>query len=166
MKNIKQKTNFGYSLVELIFYIALFSIIFIAVINALMVMTKGYKETAIQADLIQSSSIMERISREVRQSNNIFSISTGDLKLNTKDELGNNKTIRFVRSGTNIVLYEDDVLVGNLNTPNIRVTDLSFTQINTTMGQAIKISISVESVRDLTARNESFYSTVVLRGGY
>jgi len=166
MKFNKMKNERGYTLIELLFYIALFSILTLAVINALVVMTKAFRETSIQADLVQSSLVMERISRETRQAYGIFSISASDLKLNTKDELDNNKTVRFVLSGSNIELYENDVLTGNLNTPNIEVTSLSFTEITTVMGKAIKINFSVMSTRDSNNRIEDFYETVVLRGNY
>jgi len=160
------KNKRGYSLIELLFYISIFFIITIAMINSFITMSKAFKQTSIQADFVQSSSIMERISREVRQAYVIFSISGSDLKLNTRDELDNPKTIRFVLSGYNIQLFENDVLVGNLNTPNIEVTALSFTEITTTVGKAVKINFSVRSTRDDIGRMEDFYNTVVLRGNY
>lgn len=160
------KNNSGYSLVELLFYISLFCIITIAMINSFITMSKAFRETSIQADLVQSSSIMERISRDTRQAYGIFSIGASDLKLNTRDELDNLKTVRFVLSGSDVQLYENDVLIGNLNTPNIQVTSLSFTEITTTLGKAVKINFSIRSTRDQIGRIEDFYNTVVLRGNY
>ena len=163
-KVIKNKK--GYALVDLLFYIALFAVLILAVINSLITMTKAFRQITVQADLVQSSSILERISREVRQAYGINSISSSDLKLNSTDESGNNKTVRFLLSGSNILLYDNDVLTGNLNTPNIVVTALSFTEITTAAGKAIKMSLSVRSTRDGTGRVENFYDTVVLRGSY
>ncbi len=165
VNNIKNNKK-GFSLIEILFYIALFAVLTVVVINALIYMTKSFKETSVHSDLVQSASIMEKMSREIRQSNNIFSISVSDLTLNTKDELDNNKTIRFVLSGSDVQFYEDGVLTGNLNTPNIQVTNLSFTEITTAQGKAIKISFSVSSTKDESDRVEDFYNTVVLRGGY
>ncbi len=166
MRIIKKITQKGFSLVEMIFYIALFTIITIVVVNALISMTKSFRETSIQADLVGSSSVMERITREVRQAYNISSISTSDATLQTTDESDNNKTIRFLLSGTNVQIFENDVLIGNLNSPSIRVTSLSFTQITTSHSKAIKISMSVISNKDASNRVENFYDTVVLRGSY
>ena len=156
----------GYALLETIFYMLLFAILSIAIINAMITMMKSFKETAIQAELMQSGNIMEKISREIRQAYGINSISTDDLKLNTTDSVGANKTVEFVLSGSDIRFLEDDVFTGNLNTQNITVTNLTFTQIDTAKGAAVKISLSVKSNHDLQNRNESFYNTVVLRGGY
>ena len=166
MRNFIQKTKSGYTLVEMLFYITLFCILAIVVINSLITMTKAFKETSIQSDLVQSSGIMERISREVRQAYGISSISTSDLKINTTDDANNIKTERFLLSGSDVQFFDNDVLTGNLNTTNIQVTALTFTQITTTAGKAIKIVLSVKSTRDTAGRVENFYDTAVLRGAY
>src|SRR3989338_8033873 len=75
----------GYAILELLFYITFFSILSLVVINAMITMTKSFRETAIQAELIESGSIMERMEREIRQALSINSIVANDLKLNTKD---------------------------------------------------------------------------------
>ncbi len=156
----------GYALLETVFYIILFAILSIAVIDAMITMSRSFKETAIQAELMQGGNVMERISREVRQAYSINSISSNDLKLNTTDSAGTNKTIEFSLSGSDIRLLDNNVFTGNLNTPNIAVTNLVFTQINTVKGFAVKIFLTISSNHDSQNRNEDFYDTVVLRGSY
>ncbi len=156
----------GYVLLETIFYVIIFAVLSIAVINSMITMVKAFKETTIQSELMQGGNVMERLSREIRQAYSINSISTNDLKLNSTDNGGANKTIEFALTGSNIALTENNTLTGNLNTPNIAVTGLTFTQINTAKGVAIKISLTVKSNHDSQNRNESFYDTVVLRGAY
>ena len=129
-------------------------------------MARSFRETAIQAELVQSGVIIERISREVRQAYGISSISPNDLKLNTKDDAGADKTVEFLLSGSNIQLLENNVLTGNLNAPNISVTAVTFTQINTTQGAAVKIFLTIRSNNDKLNRTQDFYNTVVLRGIY
>lgn len=156
----------GYSVIELLFYIALFAILTITVINVMITMAKAFRETAIQAELVQSGNIMERISREVRQAYDISSISSTDLKLSTKDSGGANKTVEFLLSSTNLQLLENSVFTGNLNTPNVKVTSLTFTQITTVKGKAVKIALTVKSNNDALGRTQDFYDTIVLRGDY
>ncbi len=156
----------GFSVIETIFYIALFAILSIAVINAMITMTKAFRETALHTELIQSGIIMEKISREVKQALSIDTISATNLKLNTKDDAGADKTVEFVISGSNIRFLENNVFTGNLNTPNIVVSNLSFTQITTAKGTAVKISFTIRSTRDSLNRTYDFYDTVVLRGDY
>ncbi len=155
----------GYSAIELIFYVTLLTIISIVVINAMVIMTKSFKKTAVQNELVQSGSIMERIAREVRQAYSINNISASNLKLDSKNINGTNKTVEFLLSGNNIQILEDNVLTGNLNTPSIVVTALSFTQITTVKGKAVKISLTLHSSNDVS-NSQDFYDTVVLRGDY
>lgn len=158
--------NKGYAVLELVFYISLFVILSVLVINSMVVMTQSFKETTVQAELSQSGTILERISREIRGAYGIASVSASDLVLNTKDSAGANKTVQFVLSGTDVRLLENTIFTGNLNTPTIAVTGLSFTQITTAQGSAVKISFTVQSTNDKQNRTETFYNTVVLRGGY
>jgi Tfp pilus assembly protein PilE len=161
--NLKNK---GYTLVELLFYIAIFTSLSLVVINSMFVMAKSFKETTIQAELAKGGLIMERISREVRQATSINTISTTDLKINTTDDAGTITTIEFLASGTNVQIFENDVLVGDLNSSNIKVSGLTFTRIDTAKSSAVKISFSVASTNDSQNRTLDFYDTVVFRGSY
>ncbi|MFA5936944.1 MAG: hypothetical protein WC822_03640 [Candidatus Paceibacterota bacterium] len=161
-----KKTNRGYAILETIFYICLFAILSLAVIDALITMTKAFKEITIQAELMQGGNIMERISREIRQASGINSIGANNLKLNTTDEAGADKTVEFSLSGSDVRFLENDVFTGNLNGQNITATNLTFTQINTTKGIAVKVFLTIQSNHDMQNREENYYDTVVLRGDY
>jgi len=156
----------GYAILELLFYITFFSILTLVVINAMVTMTRSFRETTIQRELVQSGTIMERMSREIRQAYGISSISTSNLVLNTTDSDGANKTVEFKFISPNIQFWDAGINMGNLNSSNIVVTDLAFTQITTIKGQAVKIILSIRSGNDSLARVVDFYDTVVLRGGY
>lgn len=156
----------GYALLELLFYVAFFTVLILVVINAIITMTRSFRENTIQNEWIQNGVSMERISREIKQAYSINSISVSSLKLNTKDSGGANKTAEFLLSGTDIQFLENDILTGNLNTPNISITDLIFTQINTAKGVAVKVSLSFKSKNDIQNRVQNFYDSIVLRGSY
>ena len=155
----------GYAILELLFYIAFFAVFSLVVINAMVTMTRSFRETSIYGELVQSGTTMEKMSREIRQAYNISSISVSDLSLNT-DSADANKTVEFLLSGSNIQFLENGLLTGNLNAPNITVTSHTFTQITTTKGKAIKIALSVRSSNDVSTRVQDFYDTIVLRGDY
>lgn len=161
------KKNQGYAILELLFYITFFATLSLVVINAMITMSRSFRETAIQAQLVRSGSIMERMSREIRQATDINSISANDLVLNT----GANKTIefKFISDEPDVQLWENsgsNIFTGNLNTPNIIVTAITFTQIITTKGKAVKILLTVKSTNDVSGRTQDFYDTIVLRGSY
>ncbi len=162
----KKHTNKGYTLVEIIFYVALFAVMSVAVINAMLIMSRSFRERLITSDLTEGGNVMERMVREVRKANDITSISSTDLNLSTTDDSGNSKTLEFLQSGNNIQLLENGVLTGNLNSPNLYVVSLSLTQITSTNGKAVKISISVRSNNDQAGRAVDFNDTVALRGVY
>jgi type II secretory pathway pseudopilin PulG len=164
---IKNKINLnkknGYTLLETLFYISIFAILSIAVIDSLITMSRSFKETTTQAELMQGGDIMEKISREIRQAQSITSITgSSDLKITNTD----GSQSEFLLSNENVAFSENNVFVDNLNDSNIEVTSLIFTQVNTIQGEAVKISLSVESKDDLSNRTENFYDTVVLRGQY
>ncbi len=165
MKPLINKKS-GYTVIELVFYITLFTVISFVVINAMMTMAKSFKETTITADWQEGAVAIERISREIRSSYDTGSITATDLNLNTKDTNGNNKTVEFLLAGANIQLLENGTLTGNLNTPNIAVTALTFTQITTLQSKAVKISLTFKSTNDPLARTQDLNDTIVLRGVY
>ena len=161
-----KKSNSGYALLETLFYIALLAIFSIAIVNAIIVMTRSFKEVAIQSELMQGGAIMERMTREIKQAKSISIIGANDLKLNTEDSAGAAKTVEFLLSGANIQLLENDALSGNLNTSNLAVSNLTFTQIITLNGEAVKVSLTLSSSHDALSRAYDFYDTIALRGSY
>jgi len=162
----KRKINSGSSLVEVMFYTALLAVLSTVVVNSMITMTRAFKQTTIQSQIVESGNIMEKISREIRQARGIITINANSLKLDTTESDGSSKTVEFSLSGSNLRLLENNVLVGNLNSPNIVVSGLTFTQIITTTGQAVKISFTVSSTQDSLSRTYNFYDTIVLRGDY
>lgn len=166
MRYIPYKKNVGNTLLETLFYISLLTAMSILIINSLVVMTKAFRETAVQRDFSQGVQIMEKISREIRLAKSINTISTTSLKLNTTDDAGGSLTKTFSLVDGDLKVYENDVLLDNLNSQNISINDLSFNEIDTTVGGAVKVSFGVNSKRDSQGREENFYDTIVLRGKY
>lgn len=169
IKNYTKKyhiDNKGFSIIELLFYIAIFIVLFLVVVNAIIIMTKAFQETTVNIQITQSSNMMEKMSRAIRQSNGIVSFNTSDITLNTLNEAQVYTPVRFVLSGTDLQFYEDGVLVGNLNSPNISVKNLTFEQITTAVGSGIKIYYRVESNSYSSTRAEDFFDTAMLRGEY
>ncbi len=167
MKNFNLKNKKGGSaVIELVFYLSILAILVLVVINAMIMMTKSFRETTIHASLGSGASIMERMSRQIKQASSITSLTATDLVLAAKDLNGADISARFVLSGSNIAFSENGSSLGNLNSANLTVSSLSFTQINTSKGTAVKIFFTVGSTSDPLNRTVDFYNTVVLRGDY
>lgn len=168
--NIQNKK--GYSIIEMLVYLALFAAISIVVINAYITIFGSFTTTRVNRDLLESgSTTMERISREIRQAKNIdvvnstLSSSPGVLQLNSTDSGGVAQVIKFSVTSGALNIYKDGTLVGNLLGQNVSVTSLIFRRITTTNGEAIKIELTLQSVQN-NNRSENFYDTIVLRGEY
>ena len=159
----KQK---GYAVLELLFYIAFFAILTTVVINAMIAMTTSFRETGVYTDLMRTGNVMERMSREIRRANGVQTLSGSLLKLNTTDEADLASTVQFSLTGDDVSLYENDTLIGGLNAEDVEITALSFTEITTTEGKAIKVVLSARSKNDKYGRTADFYDTVVMRGSY
>lgn len=149
-------------MLELLFYISFFAAMSLAVVAAMVAMSGSFKETAMYAKLGQSGEIMERISREISSAESIASISLTSLKIN----MPTGATREFRLSGDNIELYEDDTLVGNLNSSEISLSALSFTEITTAEGRGVKISMTLGLDSDKLGREYDLNNTIVLRGNY
>ncbi len=156
----------GYAVLELIFYITFFAILSIVLVNAMITMAKSFKETSIQAELVQSGMMMEKISRELRQADD-FSFASNILIINTRDDFDNSKTITYAFFDSSAQI-EDSLLgdLGNLNTPNIAIIDFNFTPVITAKGKAAVVTLTVRSNNDTSERTITFNNTVVLRGSY
>jgi Tfp pilus assembly protein PilW len=158
----------GYSIVEILVYLAIFTAMSVLVINSFIVIISSFNTTNMNRKLLEAGSVpMERISREIRQAETIGVDSTGDtLVLNTHDSLGNNLVIKFALEGSQLNLYKDDVLQAGLLGQNMSITSLVFRRITTTQSEAVKIEMTIQYEEGKDTKSENFYNTIVLRGGY
>jgi len=150
MRKLRKVEKKGYAILELLFYVAFFSVLTLTVVSALLSMSKTFKETSRQAEILRGSAILERISSEIRQASAIDSISTTNLQLN-QDNAGVISIAEFSLAGTDLEFRRDGGLVGDLNPPNLLVSALNFTQITTAAGQAVKRSMTSSATSKLAA---------------
>lgn len=171
MKDTKIK---GYSIVEIMVYIAIFAFLSMVVINSFINVMSAFNNTRTYRDLSESGSIvMERISREIRQAktinitNSVFNSTNGVLELNSTSSAGTSKVIKFMISGNALNIYQDGTLVGNLLKQNISPSSLLFRRITNTNSDAVKIEMTLIDTRNNTnPTSVNFYNTITLRGSY
>jgi hypothetical protein len=160
----------GFSIIEIIIYLAIFIAISILVINSFIIILSSFSSIKINHDLVNAgSNSMERISREIRQAKNINLLeSTFDSDssvLNLTDVDGSSYVV-FDKNGDDLRISKNDIDIGNLLVKNISLSKLIFRKITTTNGEAIKIEIELQDTLGKTIKTERFYDTVVLRGSY
>lgn len=160
MFNFFTKKNKGFTLIETLFYLSVFLILSIATINAVITMTRSLKQVTINNELFEASFILEKITKTAGLVNGA-TFSDNQLVL-PKEISGNYK---FIFSDNDIVMYEDDVLTGQLNPNHLKVESFSVDILNTPKGNALKMSLSV-SHKSLPTKIHYFYTTVLLKGVY
>jgi len=114
----------GFTLIELILYMALVSIVLAAIIPfALNIIGGSAKSSAQQEVFSQARFVSERIKYEIRNANSINSVNTpvGTIDLNTATNAttvialtGGKVTIKYGAGGTAIILNSNGTIVSNL----------------------------------------------------
>lgn len=170
--NSNRKKNTGFTLIEMIIYIAFFAILSVVAVNGTIVVMKSFYELRLTQSVNSSATVaLERMSREIRNAYDIdltqstFGTSPGRLTLKTKDSLGANTTMEFYVDGSNqLNLREGGVDKGQLVTKTVSLTNLVFRSITTTNSKAIKIEMTLKDSRAASAQTVKLYDTIVLRG--
>ena len=167
------KKEEGFSLVEVILYMTLFVILSTVLIATLFGMTKSYKEARATNDLIDSASVsMERMTREIRDATSldmttsVFDTNPGVLKLNTTTLTGTPKTVQFDTGAGLEIIDSTETSPARLTGSHVSVNSLIFREITTTHGKAVRIEMTLHSLRSPTDRSVSYTDTVALRGAY
>ena len=170
--NIQSPASRGFTLVEMIIYIAFFAILSVLAVNATIMVMKSFYTLRLNQSVKQSATVaLERLSREVRNAydidtaNSTLGSSPGRLTLNTKDAVGANTTMEFYVDGASqLRLKEGCVDKGSLVTKSVTLTNLVFRSISTTNSKAVKIEMTLHDSRATTTQAVKFYDTIVLRG--
>jgi prepilin-type N-terminal cleavage/methylation domain-containing protein len=160
----------GFSLVEMIIYIALIAIIFVFVINLVLSFASSYKDIAALRIVDRSAmNSLERMTRDIRNATSIdmvlsgFNVNPGTLAL-IETTAGVSTTTRFyIQSGT-LKVDVNGVFSGPLTGNRATVTNLVFHLLTSTSSQAVKIDMTVQGTSGTVSKTKSYYSTIILKG--
>ena len=158
---MKTQNKNGFSIIEIMVYLAIFTALSVLVINSFIVILSSFNITNMNRKLLESSTVsMERISREIRQAKTADTTVAGVLNLT-----GDTAT-KIAKENGSLNLYKNNVLQGNLLGQNITITSLIFNRILTTQSEAVRIVMTLQYSGGHKTKSENFYDTVILRGGY
>ncbi len=169
----KRHRETGVTLIEIILYAAMFAALSVILIKCLLVMLRSYTETRVNDDLLEAAQVsIERVSREVRSaisvdpSSSTFGTSPGVLQINTTNTSGVAKTEKFDLSSGALRFTDNGTVSGNFTGAQVSVTSLIFRNITTPSGGAVRIEMTIQSLRKPSTKTISVYDTIVLRGSY
>lgn len=166
MKNLFGK---GFSIIEIIIYLAIFGTLSVFIINSFIISISSFNNISINHSLAEVGvSSVDRISREIRQavSVDVINSTSGSLQLNSVDDSGNSIIVKIVKEGNLLNFYENNILVGNLLDKEVSVQSLNFRRIDTTAGEAVKMEMTFVANRGKQSKTANFYNSIVLRGSY
>ncbi len=177
MKIIRKKSlvknKAGFSLVEILVYVFILSLVLAVVTSSLFSVAKSYRVLRSVASIDTTAQVaLDMMAREIRNSiaisdtDSIFNSSPGKISLITTNDTGSPMVMEFYLDSETIFVEEESVLVGPLSASSARVSGLVFRKIITDESHAIKIEMTVESGQGESFRTKKFYSTAVLRGTY
>lgn len=167
MKKNSQKN--GYTLVEIVIYLAILSVFFIIIVNSILSFTKPYREILALRVIERSGlDVMERVTRDIRSAssvdtaNSILGTSPGVLVLNS---LHNSVTSTkfYIDSGV-LKVDVNGVYQGPLTTGGVSITNLVFYHLSNSVSSAVKIDMTLQITVGSTTKIKKYYSTVILKG--
>ncbi len=163
----------GFSLVEVIVYVGLFTLLSVLAMNALFQTVNAFNNLRISRDINDSSvTVMERLTRDIKSArsidlaNSTFNASPGRLTLETLNASGTPMTVEYFVSDNILFVRENGVLAGSLMSAGTRVDALIFRYITSGATLGVKTELHIYSSRGVVSDVDHFYNTSVLRGSY
>lgn len=163
----------GLSLVEVVLYVGLFSLLSVVAINSIMQTVSAFNHLRSSRDMNDSAvKVMERLTRDIKSAtlvdlpNSTFNADPGRLTLNTMNASGTPMVVEYSVSGNTLMIKENGVDKGSLISSRTEIEGLVFYYINTGNSVAIKINLRLRPTRGVAVDENYFYNTIILRGTY
>lgn len=169
----KIKNENGFSLVEMIIYACILSVLTIVTINAIFSSVRSFAEFRVERDLNSSAiSLMERLTREIRSAYAVdvtqssFNVNPGRLTVMDKNAGGADTAVEFYVENNLIKIKENGVATGSLVSSSTVVTNFIVRSMASSNSTAIKIEMGLTATRAMISKSGNYYATILLRGSY
>jgi len=167
------KRNKGFSIAEIVVYVAIVTVVLFSIINIVVIFSRSNNQATIYSNIKNSAIFgLEKIIKETRLSTSIdfnesvFNSLDGILVLNSKDENGLIEAIKFYLDEGLIKMDLNGNYLDTITYSDTKISSLIFVPISTGNSQAVKIEINFGSESTGLSKDETFYSTAVLRNSY
>ena len=165
----KLKASRGFSLIEMVVYIGLLTLVVTFVIALLIPLSKSFATLRATQDLNSvANASLERMARDIRSANTInisgstFATSTGALSLTS----GTTTTEFYLQNGA-LMVRKNGSVVGSLSDRgDVTVPSLFLRRIVNGSAEGIRIELTLRSSKGVVTKTETFYTFAVPRGAY
>lgn len=161
----------GFSIVETLVYISVFSGVFALIIPVLVILSQAQRRIYSFHTINSAAAVsMERITRDVRSASSIdlagsvFGVHPGELTV-VEVEGAVSTTTRFYLESGALMVDENGVAQGALS-ENASVVSLVFRRIETASSEGIRIELQLSDSSGTAVEQAAFYSTAFARGSY
>lgn len=148
-KYFKQKINLGFSILEVLLSVVIFSIILLAVISFLFWITYSNSKTNADRESLENARrVLDIITSEIKKAKGIYTPTTTatQLSLETPDCSTPNENYTFIDfflCGSALCLKKEYQSPISLTPDSIQVTNLEFLQILTNNESSVQINLTV-----------------------
>lgn len=166
---LRSKDISGYSLVEMVIYLAILSVVSLIVINTILSFSQSYGNLRALRLLDHSaSSALERMTRDIRSAtsvdtaNSALGVSPGVLTLLTSASA---TTTKFYVLNNILQVDVNNASSGPLTVSKSSITNLTFTKLSNGTTTAVKIDMTVSATDGTVSKSKNYHSTVVVLKG-
>lgn len=167
--SIKNNHNFGFTLVEILVYIAIFILITTSAIGLLFSLSDLFTQYKLKQSLLESgTNIMERLFVEIREADSIV-LTESEIASSTAGALALDKgteTIKFIKVGNNLESSKDNVFLGNLNNSNVSILGATFYYYEHNGVELIRVKLDLRSTLGLQTEEWSVNGGAIIRSSY
>ena len=153
----------GYSLVEMLIYVAILAFICIVVVSTITSFSQSYRNiTALRLLDHSANDSLERMTRDIRASisidltNSLFGTSPGVLVLQN-----NSTTTKFYIFNKALQVDVNNASSGPITNSKASITNLVFTKISNSISVAIKIDMTISATDGQATKTKIYHSTII-----
>ena len=170
MRTSTKKISRGYSLVEMVIYVAILSVISLLAINTILSFGPSY-HTLLAYRSAENSGVlsMERMSRDIRSAT---SVDTANSTLGTSPGVltlvatSNNvsTTTKFYVQNSVLKVDINGTYFGPLSEASSSITSLIFRVLSGNTSSAVKVDMTVQGKAGAITEVKTYHATIILRG--
>lgn len=169
---LTQKKEEGFSLVEVILYMAVLAVVVTILIGSLTVMAEVQEKIAAGKAVDRSAVVaLDRLLRETRLSdsidmgNSFFNEDESVLVLNREEESGNVSIVFYVSADGHLHVEKGGV-DERLTHKNTNIKEFRLIEVDSGEMDAVRVRVTIGHPYSEGEIEQTFYSTAILRGSY
>ncbi|HEU0080557.1 MAG TPA: prepilin-type N-terminal cleavage/methylation domain-containing protein [Candidatus Paceibacterota bacterium] len=173
MSRASDRRDGGFSLAELIVYVALVAILLGVIVSTALSMGAVYRRSRTYLDINSAAvTAFSRFSRDIRRASaidlndSVLAATPGRLTLLMKRSDDTNDSVSYYVSDSKVKVDENGAYAGDVTQGDVAVFNLTFRKFASASSTAIRIEMTMAPAASTSVPALNFYGTYVLRGSY